>query len=483
MTSIDAGVNFPLVHGSRSSTATGKQILAAAVRTAEPALADRIEHEPDWRQSYPQYFTEVTALEGRSSALALDVARAGLAAAREAFVVEPGDAAAEEGIVTHEVRGKGPRVPDLVVPYEGVHLQGDDLLRQLDDWVSRGIAEPSFATAVGAVVRNPGWLDLSDRTVALVGAGAEMGPFRQLMAWGATVAAVDLPRPAVWEKLRDITLASPGRLLAPVRDPEATDWTTSAGANLLTEFGLLGDWLAGLPGPMVLGNYGYADGPLFVRLSVAFDLLVTELAAHRDDLSLAYLATPSDAFLVPAEAVAESQRRYDRLSPSLPANYAGAGSRSGGYGLVNAFIAAQGQNYGLAKRLQRWRMAVARSEGVLTSVHVAPPTRTRSVHSNPEMERRQRLGAHLGLETFDAATSQALAAAILVHDLRNPRAAANPGVALAHPHEIFMFAANPGGRWRIPLDPNAAVPVLEAREHAGEPLGDWAGLLRPAARR
>ena len=483
MTSIDAGVNFPLVHGSRSSTATGKQILAAAVRTAEPALADRIEHEPDWRQSYPLYFTAVTALEGRSSALALDVARAGLAAAREAFVVEPGDDATEEGIVTHEVRGKGPRVPDLVVPYEGVHLQVTTSCGSSTTGCAVASRSPPSPRPSVPSCGTRGGSTLSDRTVALVGAGAEMGPFRQLMAWGATVAAVDLPRPAVWEKLRDITLASPGRLLAPVRDPEATDWTTSAGANLLTEFGLLGDWLAGLPGPMVLGNYGYADGPLFVRLSVAFDLLVTELAAHRDDLSLAYLATPSDAFLVPAEAVAESQRRYDRLSPSLPANYAGAGSRSGGYGLVNAFIAAQGQNYGLAKRLQRWRMAVARSEGVLTSVHVAPPTRTRSVHSNPEMERRQRLGAHLGLETFDAATSQALAAAILVHDLRNPRAAANPGVALTHPHEIFMFAANPGGRWRIPLDPNAAVPVLEAREHAGEPLGDWAGLLRPAARR
>src|SRR5690348_1040471 len=107
-------------------------------------------------------------------------------------------------------------------------------------------------------------------------------------------------------------------------------------------------------------------------------------------------------------------------------------------------------------------MVVARSEGTLTSVHVAPPTRTKSVHSNPDMERRQRLGVQLGLQTFDPATSQALAAAILVHDLRNPAAPANPTSSLAHPHEAFMFAANPGGRWRIPLDPNAAIPVLEA---------------------
>jgi hypothetical protein len=97
-----------------------------------------------------------------------------------------------------------------------------------------------------------------------------------------------------------------------------------------------------------------------------------------------------------------------------------------------------------------------------TSVHVAPPTRTRSVLSSREMAERQRLAARLGLEAFDAATSQALGAAILVHDLRNPSAPANPATPLAHPHELFMFAANPGGRWRVPFDPNSSLELLRA---------------------
>jgi len=171
-----------------------------------------------------------------------------------------------------------------------------------------------------------------------------------------------------------------------------------------------------------------------------------------------------------------ARRRRRRLTPaSLAARAVNLGSRGayfkenygdlldtplGRYGLVNAFIVEQGQNYALAKRLQRWRMLRSRAEGLITSVHVAPPTRTQSVHKNPAMEQRQRLGTKIGLEAFDAPTSQALGAAILVHDLRNPASPANPEVDLRHPHEAFMFAANPGGRWRAPFDPSSSLPVL-----------------------
>jgi hypothetical protein len=37
------------------------------------------------------------------------------------------------------------------------------------------------------------------RTVAVLGAGAEIGPLAALLSWGARVAAVDLPRPGIWE--------------------------------------------------------------------------------------------------------------------------------------------------------------------------------------------------------------------------------------------------------------------------------------------
>lgn len=393
-----------------------------------------------------------------------------------------------------------------MIPYDGRILTGATLLRQLDDWVDRGITEPSFAEAVGAVVSNPDWLDLRGRTFALVGAGAAMGPLEHLLGWGATVAALDIPLTRVWDRLTKVARLSPGRLLVPRRDGSDADdaeLTARAGVDLLTETGAIVDWLDAIDAPLTVGNYGYLDGAAFVRLSVAFDVAFTALAERRnaEDLALAYLATPSDTFMVPVTAVAMARNRYHELNPAVLAARAGrllSGGRSfapnfdddavvesttGRYGLVNAFIVEQGQNYALAKRLQRWRVLQARDAGHRTSVHVAPPTRTASVHSNPMMEQRQRLTALIGIETFDAATSRALGAALLAHDLHNPAAPAWPTVPLRHPHEIFMWAANPGGRWRVPLDPNGAVPFLieaeRARGRAVRTLTDVADRLPP----
>ena len=63
-------------------------------------------------------------------------------------------------------------------------------------WSSR----PS-PTSIEAVLDNPDWLRLEGHTVAVLGAGAEMGPLPSLMRWGARVAAVDLDRPAIWERV------------------------------------------------------------------------------------------------------------------------------------------------------------------------------------------------------------------------------------------------------------------------------------------
>ena len=82
---------------------------------------------------------------------------------------------------------------------------------------------------------------------------------------------VSVPRPQVWERLTRVAEASPGTMLVPVR--RQTD-DQRAGADLLTEVADVAAWLATVPGPMTVGNYGYADGALFVRLSMAFELVV-----------------------------------------------------------------------------------------------------------------------------------------------------------------------------------------------------------------
>jgi len=81
------------------------------------------------------------------------------------------------------------------------------------------------------------------------------------------------------------------------------------------------------------------------------------------------------------------------------------------------------------------------------------------------MLERDLMANYMGVETFDPATTEALAGGILVHDLRNPASPANPTTPLGHPHEAFMFAANPGGRWRVPFDIASSVPLLTELHH------------------
>ncbi len=73
-------------------------------------------------------------------------------------------------------------------------------------------------------------------------------------------------------------------------------------------------------------------------------------------------------------------------------------------GVNDSLVPQQGPNYALAKRLQRWRAAVAREAGTTVSLNVAPPTRTRSVVKNRALAAAY-AGAHrFGVEVFEPAT-------------------------------------------------------------------------------
>ena len=62
-----------------------------------------------------------------------------------------------------------------------------------------------------------------------------------------------------------------------------------------------------------------------------------------------------------------------------------------------------------------------------------------------------------GVEVFEPETSNALMAALLIHDLRNPAAAANPSTDLVHPLDLFVDQAAHGGLWRLPYEPRSVL--------------------------
>src|SRR5262245_14167114 len=495
-----AGVDFPLADdGRRSTSALGRAVIADALRGMDPVGAAGAEQETNWRSGYLTHFRRVIEAGVLSRQAALAIAADGLGSlhGRMRVILPGGDESgldellalpAKRSLGTATITGAGEAEKELVLPYRGERLRGADLARRLDAWVDAGIIEPSCADAVRAVVDHPDWLRLPGRTVAVLGAGSEIGPLPVLLRWGATVAGIDLPEPRIWEPVLQAARSSAGTLVIPVAAPPgiageasgapaeqsaagtmaehgaADAPADSAGADLTSEVPEVADWLAGLPGPLVLGNYVYADGAANVRVCAAADTLTLRLRAARDDLALAFLATPTDVFAVPADAVAHSARAYGNRSAPVKLASRPLRALSGGRlmrrayrpgtdpGISDNLVAQQGPNYALAKRLQRWRASLARDSGSTVSLNVAPPTRTRSVVKNRALAAAY-AGAHrFGAEVFEPDTTRVLMAALLVHDLH-----ADGGPAHAHPWQDEAYAAAHGGLWRIAYAPRSVL--------------------------
>src|SRR5262249_26339659 len=99
--------------------------------------------------------------------------------------------------------------------------------------------------------------------------------------------------------------------------PFADVTADSAGADLTSEVPEGAGWLPAPSGALRGGNYVYADGAANVRVCAAADTATLRLQAARDDVALAFLATPTDVFAVPADAVAHSARAYANRSASV----------------------------------------------------------------------------------------------------------------------------------------------------------------------
>lgn len=471
---LERGVVFPTDReGRRSTAAVGRGVLADALRDVDPFGSRAVEQETNWRSGYVAHFRRVLEAGLGSRLDALTVAAAGLGSLHQRMRVIgtdggerplPGWPLDSAPLTSTVTVGTGEPEIGLSLPYHGSRLRGDALRSRVEKWVAAGVAEPTLAEAVDAVLANPGWLRLEGHTVAVLGAGAEMGPLPSLLRWGVRVVAIDLPRRAIWDRVNTLARQGAGTVVAPGFAAAGAGAAQVAGVDMVVDVPAVAEWLAGQPGTLVLGNYVYADGATNVRVSMAVDELTRRLQAVRTDVALAFLATPTDVFAVPGAAVRHSTTAYADRSATAKLLGRPLRTLSGGRllrrsyaagadpGVNDAMITQQGPNYALAKRLQRWRAAVARDAGATVSMNVAPPTRTRSVVRNRALAAAYG-GAHrFGVEVFEPATANVLMAALLVHDLHT-----GGGPRHEQPWEDEAYAAVHGGLWRTPYAPRSAL--------------------------
>lgn len=479
--------------GTRSTSAAGTRIVAAALEVLDPTAAEQARAESRWRTRYPMHIRRLVqcgvAHPGQviaSAQVALDTAWAsmqwqdpcGTLSLRDALHTHAGPL-----LDTCAVQGVGdPSPAPWTVPVRGKSLQGGALLEQIRDWLQRGIIERGAAEALARCVAHPEWFDLSDRTLVLLGAASEAGPLHWLMRWRATVVAVDIARASTWERLETAARQGNGVLLAPVH--RATDANPAAmavpipGVDLLRDAPAVAAWLKTLPGPLDIAALAYLDGERHVRVVLAMDMVMQALCAADARTGLAFLATPTDVFAVQRAvedaALSAFARRplASRTLQSLLAlatgtrffqpNTASAAAGQAALGVTDSLVLQQGPNYALAKRIQQWRALVARAAGHRVSLNVAPSTTTSSVVKNPALAAGFAGADSFDIEVFEPATTNALMAALWVHDLRHPGAAANPTTSLVHPLELFALQACHGGLWRCPYLPRSALPFAAA---------------------
>jgi hypothetical protein len=481
---------LPGPEGRVSTSAIARAVVGSALAAADPEAGARAAAVRDWRGGYLPPYRDLVVAGARTTEAADAIAREGLRSLYDHALLRRGEevtplAAALSSPAPPAYRSvtvTGTGAPGgFDVPYRGQRLASAELRRRLDTWVAEGIVERGFATSLHTVADHPEWLDLSDLTVVVLGAGAEMGPLRSLLRWGAHVVAVDLPRPGVWERVLEVAGSSAGRLTVPVPHDAVLDESDHAAVAAVAGIDVVGDlpglhaWLAGIEGPFTLGTYTYADGATHVRVALAADALGAALTSMRTDVGLAFLATPTDVYAVPPAAVAESRRRWDarglsglaqaplrvvgRFAPNYPETLT---TDHGEVGIADCLVPQQGPNYALAKRLQRWRATVSRRDGVWCSLAIAPATRTRSVVKNRALAAAY-AGAHrFGVEVFDPATSNTLMAALLVHDLRSRESLARPDAEVAHPDLAWSHQAAHGGLWRSAYAPRSVLGIAAA---------------------
>ena len=492
-----AGIVFPAgPDGARSTARAGAAIVAAALGPLDAAHAAAARDEPDWRRAYPTHLRRLTEGGLADPRAAVDAARAGLDAAWRTLAWADGSGG-ERPLASawavpprvsplrgHVLRGEGDARPARwQVPWRGEPLAGDALRRRIDAWARDGVIEPGAAEALHRCASHPEWFDLSDRTMVLLGAGSEAGPLGWLSRWRANLVAVDVGRPAVWRRIAGVVRAGNATLRVPLR-ADATgageDWTATAGADLLARAPDVADWLRGLDTDLDVAALAYLDGERHVRVSIAMDWVQRACSDARPGTTLAFLATPTDVFAVSGSTAEEAMRRWAARGPATRALQAAVRRAGGGrffapnverlvvspggarWGVVDAVFLEQGPNYALAKRLQQWRATVARAAGRRVSLTVAPSTTSASVVSNPALAAGFAGADLFRVQAFEPATTNALTAALWVHDLRSDASAANPARPLAHPYQAFAEGACPGGLWTCAYRPRTAMPFAAA---------------------
>jgi hypothetical protein len=244
--------------------------------------------------------------------------------------------------------------------------------------------------------------------------------------------------------------------------------TTAIAAWLLEQAAALGDKRFNLLGTI------YAPGKRQILASAAQDAVIQAVLAKLGPqrATVGWLATPLDSVLLPTQFADELASSYaarsfgTRLRDTLwqlfgglkPAKYEPCAE---GALLVADFSAQrQGSSYLLAKRIERWRAAVASAEGFQVWYQVTPAAITHSTVGYKVVRAAYRGARRLGVTPFEPWMLRDLLCAMLIGHLGGEQTSGIDATKAIH-----------GGIWRMPYDPHTVWKTAA--------LMGWMELLKP----
>jgi hypothetical protein len=322
----------------------------------------------------------------------------------------------------------------IEVPFEGKLWRGREvvaLAERLFDahQISRAGCD-ALAWIVDHASAHGGRISLHNQRFALLGAGAELAPTRLLLRAGASVLWIDPADPLA---LRSGGHEQGGVL---VYGEQARDLLLEPAAVLsaINEF-------AG-KAPVHVGMFAYAAGESQEwRLGAAMNAITSSLDPSLVR-SVSLLVSPtSPGSLEPESVKAADTRRRAAPFWQRMLSLAGILSRPGHYefgaeAVALATVSIQGLSYQAAQYISKIAAAesyavfgtdlyASEPRSVTVSANVGGVTRTRSL-DHPVFAAAFQGAPAFGVRIFDADTTRALSAYLMLHDLLNPNA---PGAA------------------------------------------------------
>ena len=410
-------VVFPAAaDGRRSTSALGRAVVADALRGGRPGRGARRRARDQLAHGYLGALPPRWSRRGcssREAALTDRPRRAGLAARPDAGRrPDGGTETGLDGAFTaarrrraghgHRAPGTGEAGARALAAVPGQRLRGDDAAPP-----ARRLGRPPASSSRPAPRRcarslaNPDWLDLPGR--------ARRGARRRRRDGPADRAAA-LGRPT-WSRstCRD-RRSGGGVLAAPHRYAGACTLPVPAGTAGATTEALAAGGRRGPAAPTCpqppTGCAGSTAGWCWATTSTPTAPPTCGSPApstrspcacrpHRDDVALAFLATPTDVFAVPAEAVgagrpratrplARRQRSAGRCGCCPAGGCCAATTRPAPTpASTTAWCRSRARTTRSPSGCSGGGRRVARDAGATVSLHVAPPTRTRSVVQEP----------------------------------------------------------------------------------------------------